>query len=70
MLAKDAAKIGTAGYTAMLCIQVGLLGRTIVLCIKFGWSVHASVGDYNGNVANDFDDDVNVAGDGEGRGKP
>ena len=29
-----------------------------------------SVGDYNDNVANDFDDDVNVAGDGEGRGKP
>ena len=38
MLAKDAAKIGTAGYTAMLCIQVGLLGRTIMLCIKVGWS--------------------------------
>ena len=70
MLAKDAAKIGTAGYTAMLCIQVGLLGRTIMLCIKVGWSGHASVGDYNDHVAYDFDDDVNVAGDGEGRGKP
>ena len=70
MLAKDAAKIGTAGYTAMLCIQVGLLGRTIMLCIKVGWSVHASVGDYHDNVAHDFDDDVNVAGDGERRGKP
>ena len=70
MLAKDAAKIGTAGYTAMLCIQVGLLGRTIILGIKVGWSSHASVGDYNDHVAYDFDDDVNVAGDGEGRGKP
>ena len=40
-----------------------------MLCIKVGWSVYASVGDYHDNV-DDFDDDVNVAGDGEGRGKP
>ena len=41
-----------------------------MLCIMVGLSGHASVGDYNDNVANDFDDDVNVAGDGERRGKP
>ena len=41
-----------------------------MLCIMVGLSGHASVGDYNDNVANDFADDVNVAGDGEGRGKP
>ena len=41
-----------------------------MLCIMVALSGHASVGDYNDNVAKDFADDVNVAGDGERRGKP
>ena len=32
MGAKDAAKIGTAGYTAMLCIQVNLHQDHLNLC--------------------------------------
>ena len=47
-----------------------IIGRTISLCIEVAWSVHASVGDYNDNAAYDFDDDVDVVGDGERRGKP
>ena len=42
-----------------------------MLCIMVALSGHASVGDYNDNVANNyFADDVDVAGNGERRGKP